>query len=284
MFPWTDRKGKLVPLKLAVFVALFVPGLWVAWQWWQGDLAPKPVTEALHQTGAWTVRLLLLSLAVTPLRSIAHWPRLIDVRRMVGVGAMAYVLIHFALYVVDQKYDLWRVSSEIVLRFYLTIGFIALLGLLALGVTSTDGMIQRLGAPRWNRLHKTIYVMTILSLLHAFLQARLDVSEPVLMSGLFIALMAYRFMHARHLRGPLALVGLAVFAGLCTACLEAGWYAVKTGVDASRVLAANLAVDVAIRPSLWVFAIVLALAPLRLFGRVRAESGRRPDARPLRAG
>jgi sulfoxide reductase heme-binding subunit YedZ len=284
LFPWNDRKGNLVLLKLAVFVSLFVPGAWIAWQWWQGDLAPKPVTEALHQTGAWTVRLLLLSLAITPLRSIAHWPRLVDVRRMIGLGGLAYVLIHFGLYILDQKFDLWRVASEIVLRFYLTIGFVALLGLAVLGATSTDGMIRRLGAPRWNRLHRTIYVIMVLSLFHAFLQARLDVSEPVLMSGLFLALMGYRMMHARGLRGPVALVGLAIVAGLCTAFLEAGWYAVKTGVDASRVLAANLNVDVSIRPSLWVFVIVLALAPLRLVGRTRASSGRRTDARPLRAG
>ncbi|MBX9740841.1 MAG: ferric reductase-like transmembrane domain-containing protein [Beijerinckiaceae bacterium] len=283
LFPWNDRKGRLAPLKLIVFASLFLPGLWVAFQWWQGDLAPKPVTEALHQTGAWTVRLLLLSLAITPVRSIAHWPRLVDVRRMVGLGALAYVLIHLGLYVVDQKYDLWRVVSEIALRFYLTIGFLALLGLVALGVTSTDAMVARLGAQRWNRLHSVVYLLAVLSLFHAFLQARLDVSEPVLMTGLFVALMGYRFMHARQWRGPLALAGLAVFAGLATALIEAAWYGVKTGVDVSRVLAANLAVDVAIRPSLWVFAIVLALVPLRFLGRARAPAGRAAPVRPASA-
>ena len=120
MAPWTDHKGRLVPLKLATFLALFGPAFWVLWQWSQDDLGPKPVTEALHQTGTWAVYLLLGSLAVTPLRAIVYWPRLIDIRRMVGVAACLYLIGHFALYISDQKGDMLRVASEIVLRFYLT--------------------------------------------------------------------------------------------------------------------------------------------------------------------
>ena len=193
---------------------------------------------------------------------------------MLGVGALAYALVHFGLYMLDQKWNLWRIASEIVLRFYLTIGFVALLGLVALGVTSTDGMVRRLGGKRWNRLHSIVYALTVLSLFHAFLQSRIDVTEPVLMTGLFLALMGYRVLHRRGFRGPVAIVALAVGSALSTALIEAGWYAVKTGVDASRVLAANLAVDISIRPSLWVLIIVLALAPLRFVGQARAPAGR----------
>jgi len=273
--PWNDRKGRLSPLKLGVFIWLFIPGLWTAWQWSQGDLDPKPVTEALHQTGAWAVRILLLSLAITPLRSIAHWPRLIDVRRMVGVGALAYLAIHFSLYIYDQKLDMLRVASEIVLRFYLTIGFIALVGITALGVTSTDGWVQRMGAVNWTRLHKTIYWLMILALTHAFLQSKVDVSEPVLDTGLFLAMMGWRNLNARNLKGPLTLAGLAVASSLATALIEAAWYSLKTGVPGARVLAANLDPDMAVRPAQWVLIIVLALIPLRLIGQRRAPAPRK---------
>ncbi len=274
MPPWTDRKGRLAPLKLAIFIGLFLPGLWVAWQWWQGDLAPKPVTEALHQTGAWSLRILLASLAVTPLRTVAHWPRLVDTRRMIGVGALAYVLIHFALYIYDQSGDLVRVASEIALRFYLTIGFVALVGLTALGITSTDGWVARLGSLRWNKLHRTIYWLTIFCLVHSFLQSKVDVSEPVIQAGVFVLLMGWRSLQARNLRGPLAMAGLACASALGAALLEAGWYAGKTGVDASRVLAANLDPDMAMRPASWVFLIAVALVPLRLLGQKRAPQPR----------
>ena len=123
--------------------------------------------EAGHRgapsTGQWAVRLILLSLLVTPLRRVAQWPKLINVRRMVGVAAFAYALAHFTIYVVlDQKLDAAARRSEIVLRFYLTIGFVALLGLTRSAATSTDAMIRRLGGQRWNRLHKLIYVIAAL--------------------------------------------------------------------------------------------------------------------------
>ena len=99
MYPWNDYSGRLSPLKLTVFVALFVPGGWVAFAYGFGLLGARPLNEAIHQIGLWTIRLIFLALAVTPLRQILQWPRLILVRRMIGVAAFAYVLIHFcALY------------------------------------------------------------------------------------------------------------------------------------------------------------------------------------------
>ncbi len=142
----------------------------------------------------------MVSLAVSPLRRIGQWNKLIAVRRMLGVAVLAYAAAHFALYVVDQKFDIVRVASEIVLRFYLTIGFVALLGLMALGATSTDAMIRRLGAQGWNRLHGLVYVIGILALLHFMIQSKLDVSQPVLMVGLFLLLMGQRLL-ARVGRG-----------------------------------------------------------------------------------
>ncbi len=155
--PWRERNGRFSLLKAIVFVGLFIPAAYYIFQFATGALGPKPVTELIHRSGDWALRLILLSLLVTPLRRIADWPKLIAIRRMVGVAAFAYAFGHFTLYIVDQHYDLAHVVSEIVLRFYLTIGFVALLGLAALAATSTDAMIRRVGAARWNRLHKIVY-------------------------------------------------------------------------------------------------------------------------------
>ncbi len=278
MYPWLDRAGRLSPLKLVVFVLTLAPGLLIAGQWWAGALEPKPVGAAIRETGEWAVRFLLLSLAVTPLRRIGNWPRLILVRRMLGVAVAAYVTIHLALYVVDLRYDLAKVASEIVLRIYLAIGFAALLGVVALGTTSTDAAIRRMGATRWNRLHKTVYAIGVLALVHDFMQSKLDVSQPALMAGLFILLMAYRIVHRFGAPStPLSLLLGAVAAALLTGATEAAWYALATGVPPERVLWANLAIDVAIRPMWWVLAVGLCAAVVNVLRVGVADP--RPGAR-----
>ena len=186
MYPWNDYSGRLSPLKLVVFVALFVPAGWVAFAYGFGLLGARPLNEAIHQIGLWTIRLIFLALAVTPLRQILQWPRLILVRRMIGVAAFAYVLIHFSLYTASEAFDLAKVASEIVLRFYLTIGFAALLGLAALAATSTDGMVRRLGGKRWQLLHRLVYAIGVLAVIHYCFQSKLDRWEPTIMAGLLV--------------------------------------------------------------------------------------------------
>ena len=101
---------------------------------------------------------------------------------------------HISLYVADQMFDLWKVASEIALRLYLTIGFTALLGLTALAVTSTDGMVRRLGGKRWQRLHNIIYGIGLLALIHFFQQTKADVSVPTFVAGLFGWMIGYRLL------------------------------------------------------------------------------------------
>ena len=174
-FPWSDYSGRLSPLKLAVFVALFVPAGWVAFAYGFGLLGARPFNEAIHEIGLWTIRLIFLALAVTPLRQILQWPRLILVRRMIGVAAFAYVLVHFSFYIGEpEAFDLEKVASEIVHRVYLTIGFAALLGLAALAATSTDGMVRRLGGRRWQLLHRLVYAIGVLAVIHYCFQSKLD--------------------------------------------------------------------------------------------------------------
>ncbi|WP_244278467.1 sulfite oxidase heme-binding subunit YedZ [Methylobacterium indicum] len=273
-WPWLDRAGRLSRFKLAVFLFALAPGLWFTAAYALDRLGAKPLTAYLHAMGDWSVRFLILSLAVTPMRRIANAPKLILVRRMLGLTALAYALVHFTLYITDQKFDLARVASEIVFRFYLTIGFAGLLGLVVLGVTSTDGMIRRLGKA-WPRLHRLVYPLTALALLHFFIQSKIDVSNPVYWSGLFLALMGWRLMH--HFKvptAPLPLLGLSVAAGLATAGLEALWYALATGVPASAVLSANLDFAYDVRPAWWVFATVVLIVPLNLWQNRTASGGK----------
>src|SRR5262249_16062722 len=116
VYPWRDYSGRISPLKLAVFGLLFAPALWVALEAAQGWVPPNPFTPAVRESGLWTIRLIILALVVTPLRAIVQWPRLILVRRMIGVAAFAYALTHLSLYTASQSFDLVKVASEIVLR------------------------------------------------------------------------------------------------------------------------------------------------------------------------
>jgi sulfoxide reductase heme-binding subunit YedZ len=163
------------------------------------------------------------------------------------------------------------VGSEILHRIYLTIGFCAFLGLCALAATSTDGMIRRLGR-RWKQLHRLVYGIAVLALVHYFLQAKADVTDAVMLSGLFVWLMLWRAVPRRFQRNLLALIVLAPLAGFITAWIEFAWYGLATGIDPWRVLDANLTFDLdfGLRPSAWVTisgaAVVVAVVVRRAVG------------------
>jgi sulfoxide reductase heme-binding subunit YedZ len=269
--PWNERNGRFSTLKAIVFAGLFAPAAWLAFELMTGMLFPKPVTELIHGAGLWTVRLLLLSLLVTPLRRFARWPKLIAVRRMVGVAAFAYALAHLSLYVVDQSYDVLHVGSEIVRRFYLTIGFAALIGLATLAATSTDAMIRRLGAPAWNRLHKLVYLIAPLALLHFFLQAKANVAEPAMMAGLYFLMMLTRLLKRFGWPQWATALAAALLAAPATALAEASWYALVRHIPFGRVWDANFSLLLAPRPS-WLVA--LAGVALVVVALVRAERAR----------
>ncbi len=277
--PWNERNGRFSALKLVVFALLFAPAFWIAFQAATGMLDPKPVTEMLHRAGDWAVRLMLLSLLVTPLRRFAQWPKLIAVRRMVGVAAFAYACAHLSLFVVDQKYNVAHVAAEIALRFYLTIGFAVWLGLAALAATSTDAMIRRLGAARWNRLHKLVYVIAALAIFHFYLQSKFDVSQPVLMMGLYFILMLARQLQKRGWPAWAVVAGSALIAPPATALIEATWYAIVRHIDFWQVVSANFDPDMSPRPSLYV-----ALAGLAFFVVYAARNWRLWKTSALLAG
>jgi sulfoxide reductase heme-binding subunit YedZ len=265
--PWRDRHGRFLPLKAAVLAAAFVPGALNAFWWAQGDLGGRPVTEVIHATGLWTVRILLLSLAITPFARMLDWPRLLTVRRMVGVTALAYGVTHLSLYALDQNFAPGVIVSEIALRFYLTIGFVTLLGLTALGVTSTDAAMRRMGRG-WKRLHRLAYPIGALALLHYFIQAKANVSEPVFFAGIFVWLMLWRVLPMPWRSAWVVYPALAVISTFATAGIEFTWYGLTTHIDPWRVLAANETIGFGLRPAHFVGLAALGVAVIVIGRRV----------------
>jgi sulfoxide reductase heme-binding subunit YedZ len=273
--PWTDKKGRLHPLRAVVFGLLLVPGAWLALREALGMLGPRALNELIHGAGYWAVWLLLASLTITPAAAISGNRNLVVIRRMVGNGALAYALIHLTLYITDQKWKLGTVASEIALRFYLTIGFVALCGLVALGITSTDGWARRLGK-RWKRLHRIVYGIGALGLIHYLLQVKADVSVPLLWAGIFYWLMLWRVLPAGRDRGPVALTGLTLAAAVLTVATEWGWYRFGTHIDPMRVLRAELDLSFGLHPAGQVLALGLLAVlaqQLQVLSQGRAGQG-----------
>lgn len=257
IWPWQDNAGRVSGLKAAAFGLLLLPALWLLWRTALQDLGPRPLTELILQTGNWGIRLLLVALAVTPFRQLLRRGRFAMLRRMAGVAAGLYLLSHFILYTANHAFDLDRIFTEIAKANYLIIGLTALVALLLLLATSTDGMIRRLGGRRWQVLHRLVFPAAILGTWHYFLQVKADISQPLLLIGFLVWLLGYRAWRRAMPQGtalPLwavAILGLTA-AGL-TVAGEATYFAWKAGAAiVPRVLEANLAFEMGLRPGMWV--------------------------------
>ncbi|WP_374308201.1 sulfite oxidase heme-binding subunit YedZ [Methylocella sp.] len=275
--PFADRAGRFSPLKTGAFALAAAPTLWFVALVAGPGLGPRPLSAATHEAGLATLRLVALTLAVTPLRLALRRPNLVSTRRIFGVWAFAYGLAHVAFYVASQHFDLWRVGDEIVRRVYLAIGVCAFLMLSALAVTSTDAMIARLGSARWRRLHRAVYAIAVLGCVHFFMQSKLDVSQAIMMSGIFALLLAFRLAAGAFgdlSAGMIALVGAACAA--TTALFEAGWFAWSAGAPFDRALASNLDFSYMVRPA-W---FVLAVGGLLTFARLARAAAPRASGRP----
>jgi sulfoxide reductase heme-binding subunit YedZ len=241
-------KQKIFWLRLVTLIGLCLPALELAWRWYNGDLEPRPVTVATHSTGDWAVIFLMLSLAMTPARALFDWMPLVQIRRRIGVAAALYAGAHFLIYVLDQKWNLGVVATEIIKRFYLTIGFVTLLMLVVLAITSTDGWQKRLRR-NWKRLHWLIYPAAFIAIVHFFIQSKVKIGEPAFTAGLFTWLMLWRVLPPRLQRGYLGLVLLGVSATLATVVFEATWYWLVNGRDPIVALLANLDPELVFRPA-----------------------------------
>lgn len=258
--PLHDRTGALSALRLIVLALCAAPAFWLAYKWNMGLLSPKPVTDIIRQSGDWAIRFLVVALAISPLRNAARWNAIIGVRRMIGLAALFYVGVHLTFYFIEQNWVWMRIAREIVLRTYLTIGFAGVLMLLALGATSHDAMVKRLGAPRWLRLHQLVYGVALLAIVHYFMQVRIKAWEPSLIAGLLVFLASVRLLRRwRGTIGVLALIALAVIAGLATALIEALYYTYSMNAPFMLVLKSNLDFEWEIRPAWYALALCLVL-------------------------
>lgn len=196
--PRTD--GIIRFVKPTVFAVSLLPFALLIWRVSDGSIGPNPVEAITHDTGDWALRLLLATLAVTPLRRLTGWAWLTRLRRMLGLFAFFYAVLHFSTYLwLDQFFDWQAIVADIAKRPYITVGFAALVLMLPLAVTSTKGWIRRLG-PRWKQLHRAIYAIGVLAVLHYLWLVKADLVEPVLYAGALAGLLAARLPWARWLR------------------------------------------------------------------------------------
>ena len=188
-----SQQGRIAALKAAVFAAGVVPFAALVFAAVTDGLGANPVETITHDTGEWTLRLLLATLALTPLRHLTGWMWLTRLRRMVGLFAFFYLVLHFTTYVVlDASLDLAYVVEDVADRLYITVGFAAFMMLVPLAATSTNAMVRRLGPLRWRRLHRLVYAAGICGVLHYLWLVKADLREPLIYAGILAALLALR--------------------------------------------------------------------------------------------
>lgn len=272
ILPWLDRSGRYSWLRALIFGVVIILIVAVIGGLVTGSYGPEPFKHATKEVGELTLRWLIFTLAISPLRRITGYGALIGVRRMVGLSAFFFLVAHFALYIAIQGGDLAKVFSEVTSRTYLIIGMIALVGLAALAATSFDGAIRAMGR-WWNRLHWLIYPMVLLGLVHFFMQSKLDVAQAAMMSGIFTGLMVFRLIDRRSLRAVLAVevmvIIMAISAGISAAIWEYLWHLTQTGVPADRVFMSNFSFEYDIRHP-WIAATIMLMPVVfPLFKRLR---------------
>lgn len=181
----------LLPLLLLLGGAFSLAGL---------SLGANPIEELLHELGRWGLKFLLLTLAITPLRHWTGWNWLVRFRRMLGLFAFFYILLHFVVYaVLDQGLDMAAIVEDIIKRPYITLGMAGLLMLIPLAATSTRGMMRRLGK-RWQKLHRLVYVIAIVAVWHFYWQVKLDTLDASIYAAILAVLLGTRIYFSRMTR------------------------------------------------------------------------------------
>ncbi|MBO9874311.1 MULTISPECIES: protein-methionine-sulfoxide reductase heme-binding subunit MsrQ [Xanthomonas] len=198
--------ASLIAAKAVVHALALAPMAYLGWQFWQvwqsgsDALGADPVAEVEHRTGLWALRLLLLTLAITPLRQLTGQSVLLRFRRMFGLYAFFYATVHLAAYLGLDLRGYWtQIFEEIVKRPYITVGFLAWLLLVPLAVTSTQGWMRRLKR-NWGKLHKAIYAIGVLAVLHFWWLVKSDIREPLLYAAILAVLLGWRGWRALSAR------------------------------------------------------------------------------------
>jgi methionine sulfoxide reductase heme-binding subunit len=196
------RRGRLA-IKVVVWVVCLAPLANLLYRFYTDDLTANPISFITNTLGDWTFRILLASLAVTPLRIVSGMAWQVPLRRLLGLFAFAYALLHFSVWLVLDHFFDWPVMArDIVKRPYITVGMLALVCLVPLAATSTTGMIKRLGARNWRRLHRLAYVVGALAALHFLWLAKVGRVEPYVYAAILVLLLGVRGVDAvrRRLR------------------------------------------------------------------------------------
>ena len=179
----------LVPLAILLLRAFELAGF---------GLGANPIEELLHELGRWGLKFLLLTLAITPLRRWTGWNWLIRFRRMLGLFSFFYIFLHFTVYaVLDQGLDLSIIIEDVIKRPYITLGMTGLLLLIPLAITSTKGMMRRLGK-RWQKLHRLVYVIAIAGVWHFYWQVKLDTLDATVYAVILLLLLGSRIYHRQR--------------------------------------------------------------------------------------
>ena len=203
---WIRWVGKPI-----AFIAALVPLGVLIWRALNADLGANPLTEITHVTGDWTIRFIVITLAVTPLRRVTGWNRMIRFRRMMGLFAFFYASLHFLIYVVADRFAgldfadgivAWSTAralaasiwDDVYKRPYITVGFTGLVAMIPLAITSTAGWIRRLGGRNWNRLHRLIYVTAVAGVIHYWWLVKADILHPAIYATLVAVLLGYRMI------------------------------------------------------------------------------------------
>jgi methionine sulfoxide reductase heme-binding subunit len=179
--------------KVAVFLACLIPAGILIWRVTHGEATANPIEFVEHWTGDWTMRFLIITLCITPLRKLVRMPQLIRFRRMLGLFAFFYACLHFSSWVgLDRFFDLHDMWADVQKRRFITVGFAAFVLLIPLAVTSTKGWIRRLGGKRWQWLHRAIYVSAILGVIHYAWLVKSDEHKPLQYAAMVGVLLAWR--------------------------------------------------------------------------------------------
>jgi sulfoxide reductase heme-binding subunit YedZ len=188
--------------KIPVFALCLVPVAMLLWRYYQNDLTANPIEFITHTTGDWTIRFLVITLAITPVRKLLKLPALIKYRRMMGLFAFFYVCLHFTTYIyLDKYFDMHEIWLDVLKRRFITVGFAAFVLLIPLAITSTAGWIRRIGGKRWQWLHRVTYICAILGVIHYYWLVKSDVRKPLMYAAMVAVLLAYRLIVWLRARG-----------------------------------------------------------------------------------
>ena len=179
--------------KVVVFLLCLAPAAWLGWRGYHQDLSANPIEFITRYTGDWTLRFLVIGLAVTPLRKLLKQSDLIKFRRMLGLFAFFYVCVHLLMYLTfDQMFSISGIVADVLKRPYITVGTAGFLMLVPLAITSTAAMVRRLGPKRWQLLHRLVYFCALAGVIHYYWLVKSDVREPVMYGAILTLLMLFR--------------------------------------------------------------------------------------------